>query len=183
MKRSVSEHRIVTLSSCGRGIRPFPAGEKGFSLVELMVVIAIVGVLAIALGYTYEGWMGRYKVEKATKDLYTDLMTARVNAMTRQRMYFVAINAANYSMSADTNDSAALDAGDAVQPTFPKAVEYALNENFAGNVLSFDKRGVVSPNGSIWFTTTMDSDYDCIVIFSTRVNMGKRDGGGNCVAK
>ena len=157
--------------------------DFGFTLVELLVVIAIVGILAVALGYTYEGWMGRYKVEKATKDLYADLMTARVNAMTRQRTFFVTINAANYSMTADTNDSAALDAGDAVQPTFPKAVEYPLNENFGGNVLSFDKRGLVAPNGSIWFTSTVDPDYDCIVIFATRVNMGKLDGGGTCVAK
>jgi len=179
MRRSMHENILWHL--CGRN-------QKGFTLIELMIVMAVVGILAVALGFTYEGWMGRYKVEKATKDLYSDLMTARVNAMTRQRTFFMTLNAANYSMSADTNDSDALDAGDTVQPSFPKTVEYPLRWDGAApvnEVISFDKRGIMTNWGTVGLfvsSASVDPDYDCIIIAQTRINMGKMTGG-NCIAK
>lgn len=175
MRRSMHENILWHLS--GKGGR----NKKGFTLIELMIVMAVVGILAVALGFTYEGWMGRYKVEKATKDLYSDLMTARVNAMTRQRTFFMTLNAANYSMSADTNDSEALDAGDTPQFPAPKTVEYPLLWNGAApvnEVISFDKRGIMTNWGtvSLSVSASVDPDYDCIIIAQTRINMGKMTG-------
>ena len=66
--------------------------DRGVTLVELIVVIAVIGILAIALGFSYVGWQGAYKVEKTTKELYTDLMDARSRAMSQGRMYFVDFN-------------------------------------------------------------------------------------------
>jgi prepilin-type N-terminal cleavage/methylation domain-containing protein len=160
--------------------------EQGFTIIELLIVVAVVGILAIALGFTYEGWMGRYKVEKATKDLYSDLMTARVNAMTRQRTFFITLNAANYSMSADANDNDISD--DPVAIPFPKAAEYPLmwdNAAPVNEVISFDKRGTMTNWGTISLvipSAETDPDYDCIIIAQTRINMGKMTGG-TCNAK
>lgn len=173
--------------------------KRGVTLVELIVVISIIGILVIALGFSYVGWQGAYKVEKVTKELYTDLMNARGMAMTRNRNYFVDFpTTTSYRASADTaavnnfalegdgfwdaDGNGILDPVHTVLPTFPKTVEYVINENLTGNTITFDKRGLVSPNGSIWFTSTADPDYDCIVIFTTRINIGKWDGA-NCNAK
>ena len=47
--------------------------NSGVTLVELLVVVSIIGVLIIAMGFSYEGWVGNYRLESMTKELYFDL--------------------------------------------------------------------------------------------------------------
>ena len=117
-------------------------------------------------------------------------------------------------MTEDTNDNFAFEpgAGDTVIPTFPKTVEYTLNAFTRNDTLAtttavipitnvrinYDKRGLISSAGTavlfnpatpttgiISLTSTADPDYDCIVIASTRINIGKWNTAppGNCDAK
>ncbi len=48
--------------------------------------------------------------------------------------------------------------------------------------ITFDSRGLASPNGEISITNTVGAGYDCISISTTRINMGQMSGG-NCVQK
>lgn len=202
MRRSIHNNTALPSPRGEGSSSSFGQGEKGFTLIELLIVVGIVAILAAALAFSYQGWMGRYTVEKATKDLYSDLMTARVNAMTQQRMFFVTLNATNYTMSADTNENSTSDAGDTPQFAAPKPVQYALRWNGAdpaGQFIRFDKRGLIrlpldaaAPAAgvviSLTISASIDPDYDCIIIFdpnvtaSTRINIGQMTGG-NCIAK
>lgn len=179
--------------------------NRGVTLTELIVVISVVGILASALGFSYIDWMGKYKVEKATKELYSDLMNVRCMAMTRNRDHFADFNFpappagyGTYRIAEDTNGDCEGDAdadgiidasGHTFLPSFPKTVEYPIT--FASRIINFDKRGIVQPRGqalggTICFFTDSDPDYDCIVISPTRINMGKLtkqiSNGGECKA-
>jgi prepilin-type N-terminal cleavage/methylation domain-containing protein len=178
--------------------------SRGVTLIELLVVVSIVAILVVALGFSYEGWMGKYRIESETKTLYTDLMDARARAMTRTRMYFVELNANNYSVYADTNDNAAFNpgAGDIPEPEYrvpgtfnvkPKTVEYTLG--WTGNI-GFDTRGLawdytlapvafddaVPQEISITLPPNVTPDYDCILVGHLRIRTGQMSGGV-CVAK
>jgi prepilin-type N-terminal cleavage/methylation domain-containing protein len=174
--------------------------NRGITLPELIIVIAIIGIIASGLGFSYADWMGKYKVEKATKELYADLMNARCMAMTRNSDHFMDFNFppppagyGTYRIAEDTNGDGEADAdangvidaaGHTFFPPFQKTVEYSIKNNFAGGIVNFDKRGIVQPSGTICLFTDNDPDYDCIVISQTRIVMGKLKkqpgNGGEC---
>lgn len=163
--------------------------NSGITLIELIVVISIIGILVVALGFSFQGWVGGYRIEVQTKEMYADLMNARARAMQRNRAHFADFpSATSYRIREDTNEDNNPDslAGDTILPTFPKTVGYSLSVSLAGvgTTITFDSRGIVSPNGNISFTSPsgVTPDYDCIVLFSTRINMGKWNGAA-CVAK
>ncbi len=179
--------------------------NKGMTLIELLVVITIAGILVVALGFSFQGWQGRYKVESQIKDIYNDLMDARINAMQKNRVHFLSLDSANqYTIYEDTNpapdgDGTLQTGQDVTLPTFPKTIEYDLNWNGAvpsGNLIDFNTRGITEPQatplgGTICIFTDFDGDgtsdsnpdYDCIVISRTRINMGKiGDQSGGCLS-
>lgn len=149
--------------------------SRGITLVELIVVVAIIAILAVSLGISYDTWISKYKVEQALKEMHSDLINARGLAISRSRYYFVDFTGTTYSVIEDTDDNLA--ANEAALATFPKTVGYTINNNFTGTRITFDRRGISSPNGSFWLTLANDADagadYDCIVVSSTRINMGK----------
>ncbi len=88
------------------------AGSSGVTLIELLIVVAIVSALAIALGFSYNGWIGNYMIESETRNIYSDLMDAKTRAMTRKTYHFAVLNAGNYQIFEDTNNNYNYDAGD-----------------------------------------------------------------------
>lgn len=168
--------------------------EDGVTLTELLVAISIVVILAVALGFSFQGWQGKYKVESEVKTLYSDLMDARTKAMTRNRMYFIVLNAGNYQEYADTNGNNAPNAGagDVPEPEFinPKPLKYS--SGWTGTI-AFDTRGLASAQTNIYINAEpsccltdtcsptvrlqcLFPDYDCILINQSRIRMGKFNG-------
>lgn len=170
--------------------------EKGITLIELMVVLSILTILTVALGYSYQGWMGKYRVESQTKTLHADILNARSRSMTRSKSHFLRFpNATSYTLyDDDSNGTAKVSDGDGVLqvgtgvtadtqlPTFPKQLEYAVQIGGpAVPAFTLNVQGLVSPERTICAFTQFDPDYDCITLSQTRVIMGKiSNQGGAC---
>jgi len=157
--------------------------NRGITLIELIIVISIIGILAVALGFSFQGWMGGYRIESQTKEMYVDLMNARARAMQRNREHFVVVNAGNYQIFEDTNENGSYNAGtDLAIPGFASAKTLTYTSYWIGTV-TMDTRGLVSSNNTIRFNIGSNTpDYDCISLFATRINLGQWDGS-NCVAR
>ncbi len=119
--------------------------DRGVTLVELLVAVSVVVILAVALAFSYQNWMGRYNVEKAIRGIYSDLIYARQEAMTKAHTYFVDFpTTTSYRMSVDdyngtdkshggdgtfqpqTDPAVSTATTDTTEPTFPKTVPYTM---------------------------------------------------------
>ena len=165
--------------------------DNGYSLIELVVVIAILGTLLGIAGLSGKMWLDRYRVEGQTKEMFTDLMNARASAMQKNRMYFVNFAGTQYTIYEDTNPGpdgdGSLDAAD--RPMMQKNTQYPTVPALGGSAtsFSFDRNGLVSlatttEAGTLHFDSGAGPACDCVKLFATRILIGKWSGG-NCVAQ
>lgn len=173
--------------------------NKGITLVELLIIISIIGILIVAMGFSYQGWMGRYRIESQTKELYSDLMEAKTRAMTRHRIHFVILESTRYAVyddnnpSPDGNGTLETDSDDPdnsderiIPPKKPfekpnekyQDLKYDLKLLPVGSsslpvTITIDTRGLMFPQRDFRIDNDINPDYDCIMITQARIRMGK----------
>ncbi|OGW41190.1 MAG: hypothetical protein A2Y97_11360 [Nitrospirae bacterium RBG_13_39_12] len=181
--------------------------DKGMTLLELVIVISIIGILVVALGFQFAGWIDKYRVETQMSELYVDLMNARLRSMQRNRAHFVNLEQKQYTVQEDIDPwpdgDTSLTAYDNNRPSgynYPiPLVKKTLNSNNPitwSNIrvteIKFNQRGLANVNKTICVVTDNDADYDCLAISATRIRFGRlsnkiSDGGTcgseNCVNK
>jgi prepilin-type N-terminal cleavage/methylation domain-containing protein len=146
--------------------------KKGITLVELAVALSVVAILVSSLGVSYQDWMINYEIESATKELYSDLMYARLLAMEKGREHILVLDGKSYTIFDDKDGDRIMDPGEEL-PSFPKTVKYELrwNNQNSKRIYCYD-RGTLSEK-SVWFKHDEKPDYDCVAVSFTRVITGK----------
>ena len=163
--------------------------EKGFTLLELVIVLLIIGALMAIAMLSYRGIQQRAQVEQKVKQMYTDLMNTRVRAMQHGRDHFVSLATGStvYRVYEDgpapDGDGKFNTANDTLLSTQNVAPFTVVLSTPTLTLVQFNSKGLVTgTTGWVGINTTVVGEYDCISIDQIRTGMGKINGA-NCDVK
>ena len=92
--------------------------SKGFTLVEMMIVVAVMGILAGIAAPNFQTYMAQRRLNGAARQVMTDLMEARMKAVSLNQKVKVSFGSNHiYQIwnDADGNGTVAYDEGDDIE--------------------------------------------------------------------
>lgn len=145
--------------------------ERGFSLVELVVVIAIMGILGTLATVWFGSYLQKANVEQQVRIMYADLMKARAQAIMQKTPLKVEVSTTRLTFK-DAGTDAVIGATDLKYPI--AAV--------ASSTVQFDTLGFASGAGvpmtlCVAPVGNTPASVDGIQIDPSMIQMGKITGG------
>ena len=165
--------------------------KKGFTLIEICIVIAITGILAGLAFVNFRGLQSKYNLENQVRETYSDLMSTRLMAMNKNRTHFMLLASGSYTIYDDTSPApggdGTLTVGSDTQVQAQKVLQNQMTWS-GGSQVEFTSRGLSRSQKTICVYSTLNPAYDCIKVSWTRIIMGKLItqgvcGDDNCAAK
>jgi prepilin-type N-terminal cleavage/methylation domain-containing protein len=176
--------------------------KRGFSLIELLIVIALIGILLAIAVPNYRDTMTKSKIEKQTKELHSIIMGARLSAMQNRQpvalflgptlCVYQVYTSLDYGLFNNNSPPTGLRAPGKTT-VFPYAMSQKppgttmVNLNVANDYVSFDHRGFAiglpSTDNQMTLVVNPLKSYggdNCIVVSTSRTNIGRMENASTC---
>lgn len=163
---------------CGQSESALPADRNtlmkrnGFSLIELLIVIAIISILLSIATLQFNEYTRKANIEAQTKIMYADLMNVRSEALFQKKTRSVTVSATEFSVYSSATVTGAA-------PVISKTLSYPVVYS-GGSTITFNTQGLLdNVNNKTICVEPYDNHaaYDSLVLFTTRIELGKRDPG------
>jgi len=151
--------------------------KNGFSLVELLVVIAMIAVVSAIVTPHIIGWRSSAKLRGAVGNLKSDLEMAKINAIKENNYVVVKFDSNGYEVFVDKSDDRLRDADEPIlrNRELPAGVAFDLshdNWTFTSNRTGFNSRGTAD-NGTAVLINTRGEQSNIVVSTLGRIRVEK----------
>lgn len=116
--------------------------QKGFTLMEVIIVVAIVGILSAVITPVISAMLPRYYLRAEARELLINFKKAKIDAVKRNRTVFIQFTpetvgdpekGGSYLVWVDDNRNSVCDAGENLQTiNMPRNVRLTTNKNLVG---------------------------------------------------
>lgn len=147
---------------------------SGFTLMELMIVIAIVAVVSAISIPNIIGWFPQHRLSVATREMVSTFQMARLKAIKTNTNIVVAVNvgADTYTVFQDDSLDWVLDGGEREWTTrpLPPGIDITAAAFGGGASVRFDRRGFPqdvagnSTNGSVTFDNGRGTIHSIVTV-------------------
>ena len=130
-------------------IRAFFINQHGFSLIEMMMVIAIVTILSAIAIPIFGGFLANRDLKSAARDIAGDIYEYRQRAIAENRVYQITFNVNGNYVIRQCNDTSSPCSGTDIATKSPSAFRNGISISGVtiGGPLQIQPRGTVSPAG------------------------------------
>ena len=137
-------------------------GQKGVTLIELVVVMAIVAIMALFMAPAIGEWVDNFRIKQAARDIASTLQLAKMHAVSTHQPHQV-----NFTPADGTYGIAPLPPGGS-NSQLPKGVTIVTG---SATSISFNPDGTSSVNGTMTIKNTKDKQYQVSVSATGRIQM------------
>lgn len=139
----------------------FDRVQRGFTLIEVMIAVSIVGILAMVAVPSYLQWNSRYQLKQGTTELAGSLNLARMAAMNRNLAVTATLGLVSGKVSVDF--------GGALAPILLPQTIVAFT---GGPTIQFTQQGLSgsAANQTLTLVSQQGTTYSVIVTPAGKVN-------------
>ena len=154
--------------------------SRGFSIIELLVVLAVIAVVSVIVTPNFISWRNNAKLRNAVDNLMGDLEMAKLSAVKENNFVAVLFNPTNYKVFVDKANFWVQDTDERLLRVrkLPAGVTFDFghpNWGFTSNRTRFNSRGRANIAGTAVIVNLDDQQRNVIVSTLGRIRVERID--------